>query len=683
MKSWLSALLLGVVTTVGADTTFDTWSDTWVCADGLGRNVAYAGKGVTRTAVDTTLHVGMFYYIWHGQHGEEVKDITRLLEKNPTNPEWGGEGQFHWGGKPVLGYYKGNDKYVIARHMQMLMDAGVDFYFFDVTNAFTYDDNVKVVMKEIDRRAKLGLKTPKLAFMTHSSTATTVQHLYDTFYKNSAYDKYWFEWDGKPLILVEESDYKKNLSEEVQNFFTYRHSWAWDTGENKWPWLANYPQVAGWVYDNNHKKVNEQMSVSVAQHPNSKIGKSYHSGRQPAYDEYGLCKETPYGYYFAEQWTRALGVRPKLVMVTQWNEWMAQRFLIKSTGEYSYIRPGATAKIGETYFVDVYNQEFCRDIEPSSEPLIRDNYYLQLVSNVRKYRGARPIPTPTVSKSIRLAGDFSQWDDVTPEFRDEPGDCYYTSSTAQTSQTLRRASNDFVMAKVTKDVDSLYFYVNTNKKIRTLSATTQARWMSLLLNTDCNYKSGWNGYKYMVSNDGLEMKLYKYDSENSAWTEVKPVNFRYDGQEMMLSLAKADLDLADEKDFDFKWIDNIAKSSTEILDFIKDGDVAPNGRFNYRFRGSLLASVPTGVKEANGDGECIRVFKSGNKMYLTAQLPSNGILELQVYDFQGKEVFAKKYRQSAGSFTQVLNLPKGNYIAKLKMGTWEAVQKFSNHVGKK
>ena len=678
MKIRISALLLCAVTAVNADV-LDTYNDTWVCADELGRNVAYAGKGVTRTKIDSTLQIGMFYYIWHGQHGDEIKDITRLLENNAENPKWGAVGQFHWGGKPVLGYYKGGDRYIIARHMQMLMDAGVDFYFFDVTNAFTYDNNVKTVMAEVDRRTRLGLKVPKLAFMTHSSTAQTVQHLYDTFYKNKTYDKYWFMWDGKPLILVEQDDYKK-LSQEVQDHFTYRHSWAWDTGENKWSWLANYPQAIGYAYDKNHKRINEQMSVSVAQHPSSKIGKSYHGGKQPPYDKYGLCKGTSYGYYFDEQWKRAVSVRPKVVMVTQWNEWMAQRFLINSTNEYSLVRPGATAKVGETYFVDVYNQEFSRDIEPSSEPLIRDNYYLQMVSYSRKYKGARPIPIPTVSKSIAINDDFSQWDNVTPEFIDEPGDCYYTSTSAQSSESRRRKTNDIVSAKVTKDVDSLYFYVTTVANICSPKAAAGVRWMSLLLNVDCVYSNGWSGYDFMVSNDGEAMKLYRYDD---AWKELKDVKMCRQGNKMMLSLAKKDVGMTDEADFDFKWMDNISRASTDILDFIKDGDVAPNGRFNYRFRGSQLASVPTVIKGIASNNADVQILSSGGKTTLSMQLPQECDLNIGIYNVQGGKVIAKHVTHAAaGTFSTAFDLVPGNYIAKVKMGNRTCVRKFSNQKGK-
>ncbi len=565
---------------------YDTYSDTWVCMDGLGRNVAYAGNGVERMSIDTTVSVGMFYYIWHGQHGAEIKDITKLLKDDTDNPKWGKTGQFHWGGEPALGYYEGNDPFVISRHMQMLMDAGIDFYFFDVTNAFTYDNNVRVVMAEIDRRKKLGLKVPKLAFITHSATAKTVEHIYETFYKDGTNDDYWYKWNGKPLILVELNEFM-TLSKDIRDTFTARHSWAWDSGENKWPWLEYYPQRPGFIYDGHQQKVIEQISVSTSQHPYSKIGKSYHNGKQPAFDKYGLCKETPYGYYFEEQWSRALKIRPKVVMLTQWNEWMAQRFQINNESELDRVRPGGTEKIGETYFVDVYNQEFNRDIEPSREPLIRDNYYLQLVSNTRKYHGARPIPVPQKCKTIKLNGSFSQWNDVQPEFRDEPGDCYYTSEKGQYRSTLERKTNDFVKSKVAKDAKNLYFYIVTHERI--CQPTEKTHWMTLLLNMDCNYHTGWNGYDFMVANDGDRMMLYNYDSSRKRWNAITAVQSRRLNNEMMMVLPKRLLKATDS-DFDFKWIDNIPKTTDDILDFIANGDAAPNGRFNYRFRGSQLIS---------------------------------------------------------------------------------------------
>ena len=193
-------------------------------------------------------------------------------------------------------------------------------------------------------------------------------------------------------------DARKTCDAAVRNHFTLRGSWAWEEGEDKWPWLAYYPQNYNFSNETG-KKVYEQMTVATAMHPVSKIGKSYSGGSEPAINKYGLTARTSRGAFFDEQFKQAIKMHPRVLMLTQWNEWMAQRFVTDESNK-ALTRPGATPKAGETYVVDVYNQEFNRDIEPSSESLIRDNYYMQLVSNVRKYRGAREIPVPEACKSI-------------------------------------------------------------------------------------------------------------------------------------------------------------------------------------------------------------------------------------------------------------------------------------------
>ena len=646
--------------------TFDVMPDTWVCMDDLGRNVASSDRGITRLKKDVTCQVGIFYYLWHGQHGAETKDITRLLQADPDNPKWGGKGAFHWGSKPALGYYTGGTPYIVARHMQMLMDAGIDFYFFDVTNAFTYDDQVRVVMKEIDRREKLGLKTPKLVFTCHSSSASTVTKLYNTWYSKPANDKYWFMWEKKPLILVE-SGTEASLAENIRQHFTFRYCWAWDTGEKKWPWLANYPQEAC-VKTSGGQKVQEQISVSAAQHPYSKMGKSYtfaDGRKQRKFDKYGLCVETPRGLYLQEQFNRALQVHPQVLMITQWNEWMAQRFLIENSDQYGFVRPGGTAKVGETYFVDVYNQEFSRDIEPSADSLIRDNYYLLMTSNIRKYRGVTRIPVPVVSKSIDLQGDYSQWDDVTPEFRDEPGDTYYISSTAQNVETRRRKAVDIVKAKVTKDEEYLYFYVEAAADIPQLNTTSNSvRWMTLLLNSDLNYyANGWYGYDYMVSNDEGTMKLYAYDLEAREWKVIQEeVSYTLSGNMMMMRLKRSDVALQGETDFDFKWIDNVAKSTTDVLDFISTGECAPDFRFNYRYKGSQLDSNPVSLGALPTDDLDLSVDFCMTGATLSFNAASGGTVCLNFFDIMGHSLNSVRKQVPAGRTQLVASLPRGACI---------------------
>ncbi len=639
MKARLSLLVTSLMLSAsGMAQQLDVMSDTWVCCDGLGRTVASSDSGVTREEKDTACTVGIFYYVWHGQHGDEVKDITRLLEANPTSPAWGAESQFHWGSKPALGYYTGGDRYIVAKHMQMLVDAGVDFYFFDVTNAFTYDNQIQAVINEINRRTSFGLRSPKLTFCCHSGTGDVVNHLYEKWYKNEANNKYWFYWNGKPLILVDATQ-KADISDEAKAFFTMRHSWAWEEGEDKWPWLAYYPQKVNYSRETG-ATVGEQMTVAAAMHPYSKIGKSYSGGSQPAVDKYGLTTQTPYGRFFAEQLNRAISMHPKVLMITQWNEWMAQRFVVKTNSQKSNTRPGATPAIGETYFVDVYNQEFSRDVEPSADPLIRDNYYMQMVSALRRYRGVSQIPVPTVCHSIDTDQGFTQWDDITPEFLDEPGDASIFSQTAMPAECRKRTSIDIVKCKVSKDTDSLYFYARARTVIPNPSKTIATDYMSVLLNVDVNYKTGWEGYDYRISCQEGTPYLMRWDTENSQWVTLSPVTFVKSGYSLMYAVARADVDLSADVDFDFKWVDNTPALTTEILDFIANGDCAPNGRFNYRYKGSLL---PTAVQSIEASTET----------------PSDGAT---IYTVDGKLVANVRGHITVEDLS-ALTLPAGTYVA--------------------
>ncbi len=130
-------------------------------------------------------------------------------------------------------------------------------------------------------------------------------------------------------------------------------------------------------------------------------GRSFHDGKKDLSP--GAVNR---GYNFQEQWNRALELAPPFVMVTGWNEWTAGKFS----------RPGRPV-----VFVDQFNQEYSRDIEPVTG-LHNDNYYYQLVANVRRYKGVSPSPRASAAKTIDVAGGFEQWRDVGPEFADHAFD---------------------------------------------------------------------------------------------------------------------------------------------------------------------------------------------------------------------------------------------------------------------
>lgn len=69
---------------------------------------------------------------------------------------------------------------------------------------------------------------------------------------------------------------------------------------------------------------------------------------------------------------------------------------------------------------------------------------------------------------------------------------------------------------------------------------------------------------------------------------VKALKWKRGEKEIMVEVPKKLMGMYGNTDFDFKWVDNVPKSLTDIMLFYSDGDVAPNTRFNYRYKGSNL-----------------------------------------------------------------------------------------------
>ncbi|MDE6527682.1 MAG: hypothetical protein K2L78_01375, partial [Muribaculaceae bacterium] len=386
----LLSLAITAITAIGQGMTAnaDTKSDTWVGCDELGRILPTSDNmDGGRKTLDRNVEIGMFYYIWHGTENSmsTVYDITELLSRNATSPEWGPDRSYHWWGKPWLGYYDAGNHDVIFKHLQMLCDAGVDFIAFDCTNGLTYPDRIAEFIKVVRERQAKGMKWPRITFMTHSRQEGAIPSLWNHFYSKPELADLWYEWEGHPLLMCDTEDAaaRPELAPMLKHL-TLRHSWAWTGGkENTWSWLDYYPQGVGYTMKNG-KKVPECISVGSAQHPTTNVGKSYSNGSQPQVNSRGVCETTPYGLYFAEQWKRLHELpddqRPPVVFLTQWNEFIAMRFLSNDPAgaDPGKVRPGADgiSRNGESYFVDVYTAEFNRDLEPSTHPLFRDNYYM-------------------------------------------------------------------------------------------------------------------------------------------------------------------------------------------------------------------------------------------------------------------------------------------------------------------
>ncbi|HYW80921.1 MAG TPA: sulfatase-like hydrolase/transferase, partial [Thermoguttaceae bacterium] len=551
----------------------DLMADTWVATDALDRTLPiHEACGSPRA----DRSVGIFYFLWHGSHGTQGPfDVAKILAANPSEPAWGPRGAFHHWGEPELGYYLADDPAVMRRHASMLADAGVDVAVIDVTNSFTYGKQFDVLCQTWLAMRREGNATPQVAFLAHSRQTKTVTQLYETIYAKGKYRELWFPWHGKPLMMAS----REGLSDEIQNFFTFRESWAWQTewfgdGRDKWPWIDNSPQGFGW----HEKDVPEQMPVAVAGHPVFNLGRSHNRGTQPKESQL----TTDRGVYFQQQWDRALQVDPQFVFVTGWNEWVAQRFIKPDHGGPNTMI-GRPIAAGDTYFVDQYNREFSRDIEPMRDGH-GDNYYYQLVDNIRRFKGVRPLPESSPPKTIRIDGEFSDWSDVMPEYRDTIGDTTDRNHRGWGDAGPyidRSGRNDFVALKATHDGPSVYFFAETRHDI---TRPVGDHWMLLWIDADRNPQTGWRGYDYVINRDidpSGKSSIEKLTADAKT-VRVGDAAFAVRGNRLELALPRDRVAKSATVAFDFHWTDNMPHP-IDVADFSTGSDHAPNRRFNYRY----------------------------------------------------------------------------------------------------
>ena len=563
----------------------DTMSDTWVGVDDLGRLVPVAGEDEVGEPEEEK-HILMFYYTWcMPQHVQAIYNNVSIIEKGLEKGRWrwGPTPMFHYAMEPYFGFYRSTDPWVIRKDIQMLCDAGVDGVFFDAGNGYLYYEAYEAFFKENLKRKEEGQSYLKVTWMLKAKgpeqhVSRVLEKLYKQYYTKEKYQDIFYTINGKPLMLCP----KEAILDEFANFFEVRECWAWESGEGKWPWLENSPQIGGWDWGS-RESAREMVSVAAAQHSTSNMGKSFSNGRQPSMDKL----KTNEGPYFTEQWERALELDPQFVLVTQWNEWIAQRFVSENANPGLYFL-GETVPAGGTYFVDTATPEYSRDIAPMKGGY-GDNYYYQLVSYARKFLGARKIPTYTKQGTVDIK-DFSTiknsesvyYDDLYDTMhRDHPGSV--NSSNKKYYYTDDSGRNDFEEVRVLSDNDNLYFYVRT---VEDITAPEGTNWMNLLLNVDANYDTGWHGYDYIVnrSPNGNVTTIEKYGAGGKySFKSVGEAAINYSGKEMVISVPKKLVSLmGDELRVDFKFADNIPEED-DIMLFIDKGDVAPNNRFNYRY----------------------------------------------------------------------------------------------------
>jgi hypothetical protein len=267
-------------------------------------------------------------------------------------------------------------------------------------------------------------------------------------------------------------------------------------------------------------------------------------------------------------------------MVTQWNEWVAQRNLwSKGNGLYA----GRPIKDGDTYFIDVFSQEFNRDIEPMKGGYT-DNYYYQLIANIRKFKGMQAPEAASAPKIISLDGIFTEWAGVTPVYKDPPGDTEQRNvpSYDPTKQLINTTGrNDVMESRTAIDGLYIYFYMKTAGAI---TPYTDPNWMMVYVNSDKLRSTGWEGFDYVI-NRGVTSSTQTTVKKRvgAAWTTIGNATYKVVGNQIEIAVPRVLLGCtASRVDYYYQIFDN-PQALDNIEDNFINGDSAPDRRFNYAY----------------------------------------------------------------------------------------------------
>lgn len=522
--------------------------------------------------------VGLFFFLWHGESSRSTHDVTKLLAGNP-DALWNTQGtpespvaDFHYWGEPLFGYYASTDPWVARRHVEMLTSAGVDFLLCDATNAYTYDAAWKVLLEALDEYQKAGWDVPQIAFYTNTKSIATMDHLWKVLYAENLYPDLWYSPQGKPMIVgipdaltdVQEANdpsYIPKLPDSLIEKLDIRWS-QWPNKpyrEDGYPWMEwTYPQPI-------HSGV---MNVSIAQHPqlpfsDSWFDRSLNRGR--GYDvATGIndAAQSRLGLNFQSQWDTAIKEKEKLntVFITGWNEWVAQKLIIN----------------GKIYFVDCFNEEFSRDAEPMKGGY-GDAFYLQMMDNIRRFKGLKEGFAAPVSRAIDIEGDFSQWDEVTNTYKAVSQSVSARNETSVDGTILYQTPaprNNIQQIKVTHDEENLYFLISCEKEI----TGEGADWMNLLLGVGEPRLEGWEGYQYVVNREkGIVSRL----DEKGNLTAAGEARLCQRGSQLAVEVPLSALGTdAGALGVYFKVADGVEKLE-DIMDYYVTGKSVPMGRLSY------------------------------------------------------------------------------------------------------
>jgi hypothetical protein len=312
--------------------------------------------------------VGINYSTWHSLAFRRNQPIRNIQKIHSGKGKFGYRGSWHFWAEPAVGYYRGDNAMVMDYHFELFEEAKIDFIILDVTNIYPKsklkDEYIykpfEVMVKVMRDRQQAGKESPRIVMW---SPGVLAEELDERYFSKPEYDDLWLYLDdgqgAKPLFLSRLD--RDQIPQKLNDQLTIRTMWGLRSkpADREWSFLMNYPQTVA-TCDGKP----EQLVVCTA------LQKNYMSNEKS-----GTSREQ--GKTFQRQWSRAFEIRPKFIVITWWNELIAQR--------------QKDGKDGQVQFVDMFRPEYSRDIEPVKEPY-GDMYFRFMRDYIKAYKKGEQMP---------------------------------------------------------------------------------------------------------------------------------------------------------------------------------------------------------------------------------------------------------------------------------------------------
>lgn len=353
---------------------------------------------------------GIFYLTWHCDATKVQKTVYNTADILAGSQNWGPLGAWHYWDEPKYGYYCLTDEpNVLRKHAETLRDAGIDFVYVDSTNHPFANDAQAVratvmIMEPFNKMLEVWNTVPNapkiVPWAPLPNQGDMVAWLMSRL---NAYPNLKFIYLGKPLVIVTDNNHPALLLdqkrfEQYTTNYTIRKMWAvWppEVPKDKWTFFSGC--------SNNINFKQSQATIACNQPTSTYNGVNEHVSISTAYQKYVMSDPTGesvpkfQGRTFVKQFeTLYNNPTTPIATITGWNEWTAYRFC----GDGS-LTAGCNENLlnGNKFFVDQYDVEYSRDIEPGENTM--GDYYLRLMKEcIRLYKIGQKCSDTSVTKPV-------------------------------------------------------------------------------------------------------------------------------------------------------------------------------------------------------------------------------------------------------------------------------------------